>query len=232
MEEIRNKIPHHLAIIPDGNRRWARERGLPTLEGHRKGFDAFKDISRTARDLGIHTLTIWGFSTENWKRDKKEVDYLMDLFEKIIGDFSGELIEDEVRFVHLGRKDRLPKSLVTKISALEEKTKSFSKHVFNVALDYGGQDEILRASEKLKAANLEVTSENLDQFLDTTDQPHPNPDLIIRTSGEMRTSGLMIWQAAYAEFYSEPDHFPDFNKEKLVRALEEYSRRERRFGGN
>lgn len=225
---MQTKIPKHVAIIPDGNRRWAKERGLPTKAGHQKGAEVAVEIVKASRDLGIHTLSLWAFSTENWSRNQEEVDFLMKLFSDLIGKFGKDALENKVRLIHIGRKDRLSKELLTKIKKLEEKTKDYTNHVLNIALDYGGRDEIERAVEKMKKTN----SNDLEQFLDTADQPYPNPDLIIRTSGELRTSGLLIWQAAYAEFYSEPIHFPDFNREKLIKALENYAARTRRFGGN
>ena len=222
----KSTLPDHIAIIPDGNRRWAREHGLPTLEGHRKGFDVGVKIARYIRSLGVHTLTIWAFSTENWNRKREEVSYLMRLYEVMLDKFFDEALKDNVRIVHLGRKDRIPKSLLKKIEDVEQKTRDNTKYILNIALDYGGRDEVLRAIKKL--GNL--TEESFPKFLDTTGQPYPNPDLIIRTSGEMRTSGLMIWQAAYAEFYFLQKHFPDLIEKDIDNALEEFAKRQRRFG--
>lgn len=221
-------IPKHVAIIPDGNRRWAKEKGLPTKVGHQKGAEVAVELVKSSRELGIHTLTLWAFSTENWSRNQEEVDFLMKLFSDLIAKFGKDALENEVRLIHIGRKDRLSQELFTKINELEEKTKNYTNHVLNIALDYGGRDELERAAEKMKKAN----GSDLEQYLDTAGQPYPNPDLIIRTSGELRTSGLLIWQAAYAEFYSEKTHFPEFNKEKFKKALAEFSLRERRFGGS
>ena len=221
-----NPTPNHIAIIPDGNRRWAREHGLPTLEGHRKGFDVGIKIARYIRSLGIHTLTVWAFSTENFNRTQEEVSYLMRLYEKMLDKFLSEALKDNVRIIHMGRKDRIPKSLLKKIEDVEQKTRDNTKYILNIALDYGGRDEVLRAIKKL--GNL--TEESFPKFLDTTGQPYPNTDLIIRTSGEMRTSGLMIWQAAYAEFYFLQKHFPDLIEKDIDNALEEFAKRQRRFG--
>lgn len=247
---MNDNLPNHVAIIPDGNRRWAKARGLPSFEGHRRGFDITPKICRAAREMGIHTLTLWAFSTENWNRSSEEVAYLMKLYEILIDRNLKEAKEDGVRIYHLGRKDRLPPTLLERLARAEEETKSNDRYVLNVALDYGGQDEILRAIKKaveiiiagkMSAEKLfEETGKYNDKypyylfknFLDTRDQPYPYPDLIIRTSNEKRLSGLYCWQGAYAEIYWEKDHFPDFTPEKLRAALEDYSLRHRRFGGN
>jgi undecaprenyl diphosphate synthase len=229
------KVPDHLAIIPDGNRRWARARGLPTLLGHKRGFERAIEVSRAARDLGIHTMTIWGFSTENWDRSKEEINYLMKLYRKLIDDYLSEADKEEVKLVHIGRKDRLPKFLLERISYMEQKTKDNKKHLINIAIDYGGQDDIIRATQKMigdKVKPEDVDKQLFEKYLDTHNQPYPYVDLIIRTSGEQRTSGLLLWQAAYAETYWEGSHFPDFSPDKLKEAILDYSRRRRRFGGN
>lgn len=229
------KIPDHIAIIPDGNRRWARARGFYTLEGHKKGFERAVELGRAARRMGVHTVSLWGFSTENWDRTKREIDYLMKLYEKLIDDYLKEADRDKVRIVHLGRKDRIPKSLLKKILHAEEKTKDNKKYIANIAIDYGGQDDIIRATKRMisdKVDSKAVNKKLFEKYLDTHDQPYPYVDLIIRTSGEQRTSGFMLWQADYAETYWEHDHFPDFTPEKLKEAILDYSRRRRRFGGN
>jgi undecaprenyl diphosphate synthase len=229
------KIPDHIAIIPDGNRRWARARGLHTLQGHKKGFDRAVEIAKAARSWGVHTMTLWGFSTENWDRKKKEINYLMKLYEKLIDDYLREAKKEKVRIVHLGRKDRLPKVLLKKIVQAEEETKDSNKHIMNIALDYGGHNDIIRAiqgmiRDKVEAEN--VDKKLIEKYLDTKGQPYPYVDLMIRTSGEQRTSGFLLWQSEYNEFYWENDHFPDFTPEKLKEAILDYSRRRRRFGGN
>ncbi|MBI3397197.1 di-trans,poly-cis-decaprenylcistransferase [Candidatus Woesebacteria bacterium] len=229
------KVPNHIAIIPDGNRRWARARGLNTLEGHKRGFTRAVELSRVARNLGVHTITLWGFSTENWDRSKDEVSYLMKLYAKLVDDYLKEARENDARIYHLGRKDRLPKFLLNKVKYAEDSTKNNKTHVVNLAIDYGGHDDIIRAARKMvhdRVSEDEVTKELFEKYLDTHDQPYPYVDLIIRTSGEQRTSGLMTWQAAYAETYWENDHFPDFTPEKLKLAILDYSRRRRRFGAN
>lgn len=242
------RVPNHIALIPDGNRRWARARGKLTFEGHKKGFNITPQIARAAREMGVHALTIWAFSTENWNRSDKEVAYLMEMYEWFIEKHLKEALKDDVRLVHLGRKDRVPQSLREKIVDAEDKTQDNESHILNIALDYGGHDEILRAIEKL--STLRVKNEGLDlreeigkyhdkypiykfsEFLDTAGQAHPYVDLVIRTSGEQRVSGLLPWQLAYAEYYWEKDHFPDFTPEKLRAAILDYSQRNRRFGGD
>ena len=230
---MRILIPNHIAIIPDGNRRWARKHKLPTFEGHRRGFDVGIKIGRKIRSLGVNTTTFWAFSTENWNRTPEEINYLMKLYEAFVEKNLKEALKEKIRIIHLGRKDRIPKSLLKKITYSEEKTKSFTKYFLNVALDYGGRDEIIRAVKKIsndKFLISNLSEESFNQFLDTAKQPHPNPDLIIRTSGEQRTSGLMIWQAAYAEYVFLNKHFPDLKDEDIDYAVQEYSRRQRRFG--
>lgn len=228
-------IPNHIAFILDGNRRWARARGLHPSGGHKAGYLAMKKVAKAARDLGIHTVTVWGFSTENWDRPQEETKNIMLLVKKFLADFERESKEEQIRFVHLGRKDRLPKQIVEEIVRLEEKTRNYKKHVFNVALDYGGKDEIVRATKKIVAEG--IPAEKIDEklfasYLDTGDQPYPYVDLFIRPSGEQRTSGLLPWQMSYAEIYWEEDNLPDMNAQKLKDAILDYSRRRRRFGGN
>ncbi len=228
-------VPNHIAIILDGNRRWARARGLPTLSGHKAGFDAGMAMARASREWGVHTFTVWGFSTENWDRSQEEISYLFKLFKKMVKVVEDEAKDDDVRFVHLGRKDRLPENLVKYIREVEEKTKNNKNHIFNVALDYGGHDEILRAVKKI--ATDKIPADKIDEklfasYLDTGDQPYPYVDLFLRTSGEQRTSGFMPWQLNYAEYYWEQSNLPDMTPRKLADVVLDYSRRRRRFGGN
>lgn len=229
------KVPNHIAIIPDGNRRWAKEHGVPSLEGHRRGAKAFKEIAKAIRNHGVHTLTAWGFSSENWSRDINEVNYLMDLFIELLKDNEKEAHENETRVIHLGRKDRIPEKLAKEIERVEESTKHYTKHVYNVCIDYGGQDEILRTVNKIiknEQINSTITKEIFERNLDTQDQPYPMVDLLIRTSGEQRTSGLLPYQMAYAELYFEPSYLPDFSVQKFEEILDWYQNRDRRFGGN
>jgi len=229
------KLPDHIALILDGNRRWARSRGLTTLEGHKAGFEAGRRVAKAARNLGIHTFTVWGFSTENWERTPHEINYLMRLIKRFVREIRRDAKKEGIRFVHLGRKDKFPKDLANLIKKAEEETKGNTKHTLNAALDYGGRDEILRATQKIiedKIPADKVDEKLFASYLDTGDQPYPYPDLFIRPSGEQRTSGLLPWQMTYAEFYWESDHLPDFTPEKLGEAILDYSRRRRRFGGN
>jgi len=229
------KIPDHIAMILDGNRRWARARGLAPWEGHKGGYKALREVAKAARDLGVHTFTIWAFSTENWDRPKEEIDQIFKLLESGLKEFSKEAHKEKIRLVHLGRKDRFPEYLVDAICKVETETKDYDIFILNLALDYGGRDEILRAvrsivKDKIKAQD--INEEIFSSYLDTHGQPYPNPDLFIRTSGEQRTSGLLPWQMTYTEFYWEDCHLPDFTPKHLVNAILDYSRRRRRFGGN
>ncbi len=231
------QVPNHIAIITDGNRRWARARGLEAIDGHKAGYKALREVVNASRKFGVHTLTVWAFSTENWDRPSSEIQNIMALVKQFLKDFEKESIEEneQIRFVHLGRKDRLPSDIIKKIQELEEKTKNYNKYVFNIALDYGGQNEIVRAVQKIVKDGIsanKIDEKLISSYLDTANQPYPYPDLFIRTSGEQRTSGLLPWQMTYAEFYWEIDHLPDANIEKLREAIMDYSRRRRRFGGN
>lgn len=228
-------VPNHLVIIPDGNRRWARARGLNTFQGHKAGFDMAVKLSKSARQWGVYTFTLWGFSTENWDRTAEEIGYLMKLYESLVGRYLKEAKEDDVKIIHLGRKDRIPKSLLAKIIKAEEETENNKSYILNIAIDYGGHDDIIRAVQKMVADK--VPAEKIDKklfesYLDTKNQPYPYVDLMIRTSGEQRTSGMLLWQSAYTEYFFENGHFPDFTPEKLKEAVLDYSRRRRRFGGN
>jgi undecaprenyl diphosphate synthase len=226
-------IPNHIAIILDGNGRWARSHGLPVTKGHEAGTKAIKEVMNAARKWGVHTLTIWGFSTENWSRPYWEIKKIMSLVKMTLQSELNTAIRDGVKFHHIGRKDRLPKDLLTWINKFEEETKENDKYILNVALDYGGHDEILRAVKKIVEAKIpanDIDEGLFERYLDTADQPYPYPDLFIRTSGEQRSSGFLPWQMAYTEFYFEPDHLPDMTADKLKAAIIDFSRRRRRFG--
>ena len=228
------EIPNHIAIICDGNGRWARSRGLPVTRGHEYGARALSEVMRAARDIGVHTVTVWGFSTENWKRPPKEKAKIFSLMKSYLDRELEEAIKEGVRIVHIGRKDRLPKELSRKIALAENETRENSKYLLNIAIDYGGHDEILRAVRGVIEDGVKVSelSEDLfSSYLDTAGEPYPYVDLLIRTSGEMRTSGYMPWQLAYAEFYFEDVHLPDITPELLKKAILDYSRRRRRLGG-
>ncbi len=229
------KIPDHIAIVMDGNRRWARSRGLSTIEGHKAGYNAIRKLIDMARRWGVHTLTLWAFSTENWERSSNETENIMRLARLGLREVEKEADKKNIRFVHIGRKDRLPQDVLDKINELEEKTKNHKTYVLNLALDYGGRDEIVRAVQKVVHDG--VPEDKIDEklfasYLDTGDQPYPYVDLFIRPSGEQRTSGLLPWQTTYAEYYWEVDYLPDFTPDKLKAAILDYSRRRRRFGGD
>lgn len=232
------KVPHHIAIIPDGNRRWARARGLDTLLGHKAGFDMAIDLAKAAREMGVHTLTFWAFSTENWDRSPREIKYLMHLYEIMVDKHLKEAHKDQIRIIHIGHKDRIPKKLADKIANAEAETKHYTKHVLNICLDHGGRDDIVKGINAIiqkvaKGSSMQpVDEKSFLEYLGTANEPYPYVDLMIRTSGEQRTSGLLLYQSAYAELYFEVDHFPDFTPAKLREAILDYSRRRRRFGGN
>jgi|SRR3989344_4641846 len=228
-----NNLPNHVAIIPDGNRRWAKERGLPSFAGHQQGMERASEIARYARKLGISTATFWGLSTENWlKRPEEEVSYLINkIFMLAMDRFADEAEKEGVRITHLGRKDRLPKHFIERLTALEAETKNNDKYFLNLGFDYGGRDEILRAMNRWRnEGGGELSEEIFSNLLDTGDQPYPSPDLIIRTSGEMRMSGFLPWQSDYAELYFEKSYLPDFTTEKFDQALADYAIRKRRYG--
>lgn len=229
-------VPDHVAIILDGNRRWARSRGLAPWQGHYHGFKAVEKLATAARDLGVHTFTVWAWSTENWERPQKEIDAIMDLFRKALKDKEKEFHRDQVSLVHLGRRDRLPKDIQRELVRIVSDTAKYAKHhVFNLAVDYGGHDEIVRVVQKIVEEGVSaesVDAKTIEKYLDTAGQPYPNPDLFIRTSGEQRTSGLMPWQLSYTEFYFAPEHLPDFSPSLLRESVLDFSRRRRRFGGN
>ncbi|MBW3589035.1 MAG: di-trans,poly-cis-decaprenylcistransferase [Actinobacteria bacterium] len=245
------ELPRHLAVIPDGNRRWATERDMDAMDGHRAGYEVARTLSRFCREIGIHTVTIWAFSTENWHRSKEEVGALMRLYGQWIEELLPEAIEEQVRVVHLGRKagwpvgierssipsgfgDGLPSQLVQAIEEIEEKTRYFDSNVINLAINYGGADEIDRAIKKMHSHSLEtgapINELDVVNFLDTSGQPHPEPDLVWRTSGEFRSSGFLPVQSSYSELVFTPKYFPQLQETDVVEAVEEYSARARRFG--
>jgi len=223
-------LPQHVAVIMDGNRRWARQRGLPAFEGHAQGAITFEKLVGKAKKMGIRCLSTWAFSTENWKRSKEEVDKLFSIIEKMAKKYIDRCGEENMRFVHIGRKDRIPEALRNMIIKAEEETKKFTDFYIVLAIDYGGHDELLRAMKKMKEENLEITPENVEKSLDTAGLPQI--DYIIRTGGEKRLSGFMSWQCAYAELYFTDTYFPAFTPKKFEEAIREFSKRQRRFGGD
>lgn len=235
---IDERGPKHIAIILDGNRRWAKARGLKPTEGHKAGAEAVKNIAKYAYDSGLKYLTVYAFSTENWKRDVSEVTLLMKLLDKFTSDL---LVSDEKREIRIkvyGDISALDKKLQEKIIKLEEKTKENSKMVFGICLNYGGRDEIVKAVKEIskeiesgKINSEDITKELISDHLYTKDIP--DPDLIIRTSNEYRLSNFLTWQSTYSELYfPENVMWPDFDEYQFDKAIEEYIKRNRRFGGN
>ncbi|OGO68642.1 MAG: di-trans,poly-cis-decaprenylcistransferase [Chloroflexi bacterium RBG_19FT_COMBO_56_12] len=225
------KIPAHIGIIMDGNGRWALSRGLPRMAGHRAGTENLRRIIEACIEFGIKYLTIYAFSTENWGRPTAEVQGLLRIFENVIDDELDELHDEGVQVRHIGRLDRLKPSFRKKVLDAMEYTKNNHRLVLNVAFNYGGRDEIMCAIQSMIRDGVkpeDVTSDLVSKYLFTAGVP--DPDLIIRTSGELRGSNFLIWQGAYSEWYFPATYWPDFDKEELRKALEEYNRRERRFG--
>lgn len=224
-----NKLPKHIAFIIDGNGRWAKKRGLPRTFGHKAGMLAVKNTIQNCFDLGIPIVSIYGFSTENWNRPKEEVDYLMNLFRDFIKDQMDEIYSYDVKFNLLGDYTKFPNDLVKEIEKAVEKTKNRKTFTLNLAINYGGRDEIVRAVNNIiKSEAKEINAEMFANYLYTTNQP--DPDFIVRTSGEQRISNFMLWQNAYSEFYFPKTYWPDFNKTELITALINFQKRNRRFG--
>jgi undecaprenyl diphosphate synthase len=224
-------LPAHVAIIMDGNGRWALKRGLPRLAGHKAGTENLRRIIRACVEFGVKYLTIYAFSTENWGRPREEVDGLMRILEDVINNELKELNDQGVRIRHMGRLDQLSPRLQEMVIDAVKTTAHNDRLVLNVAFNYGGRDEIIRAIQQMIAAGVkpeEVTPELVGQYLYTAGVP--DPDLIIRTSGELRISNFLIWQAAYSEWYVTPTYWPDFDKTEFRKALEAYVSRDRRFG--
>lgn len=225
--------PLHLVIIPDGNRRWAKKRGLEKLKGHDKAadFDNLFSLFNEARGLGVKYVSLWGFSTENWKRGKEEIDNLFKLFFKNLEDLRKVIHKHKIRFRHFGRKDRFPKKLKEELVKLEKESKNYSDFNIQFCLDYGGRDEIVRAVNKiLNSKKKKIDEEDFKKYLDSSDIP--DPDMIIRTSGEQRLSGIMPYQGVYAELCFVKKHFPSFKPRDLRKAIKSFGKRKRRFGGS
>jgi undecaprenyl diphosphate synthase len=223
-----HKIPVHVAIIPDGNRRYAKAKGLPVAFGHGRGYERTKEIISNAQEKGVKFLTLWAFSTENWGRGEEEVSELLKLIKRGLIELYNEARIQKTRLVHIGRRDRLGSEIVSLLESIEKETESYNDFCLCIAIDYGGEDEIKRAEEKLKMSN--DSSKHIADFLDTVLIGVPSPDLIIRTGGEKRTSGFLPLQSAYAEWIFEERMFPDFDEEAFQIALDEYALRARRFG--
>ncbi len=226
------RVPRHVAMIMDGNGRWALARGLPRMAGHKAGTENLRRVIRAAVEFGIKYLTIYAFSTENWGRPPEEVRGLLNILEDVIDRELDELNREGVQLHHLGRLDKLAPSLQEKVLDAVELTKNNDRLILNVAWNYGGRDEIVQAIQRIIKDQVppdQVTDDLVSQYLYTAGVP--DPDLIIRTSGELRVSNFLIWQAAYSEWYITPTYWPDFDKEEFRRALETYGQRDRRYGG-
>ncbi|MDD5194801.1 MAG: isoprenyl transferase [Candidatus Omnitrophica bacterium] len=229
------KIPNHIAVIMDGNGRWAKQRGLPRTAGHKEGVERVKKTVSAAKKLGVKMLTIFAFSTENWNRPRQEVDLLFSYLEIFLSTYKKELMKENIRLKVIGRRDRITPRIIEKIEELEGVTSQNSSFIFTIALDYGGRWDIVEAAKKIigactdKKISLQEVNEDLfGKYLALGNLPEP--DLLIRTSGEKRISNFLLWNLAYSEFYFPEIHWPDFNEEELRKAIEIYSERERRFG--
>lgn len=227
--EKNNRLPVHVAIIMDGNGRWAKARGLPRSEGHREGTETAKRIVKAARSMGIRVLSLFAFSTENWKRAADEVGFLMGLIRQYLVAELEFYRANEIRIVHSGDLSGLPADVAAEIRRAMADTASFEGMTVNLAINYGGRDEIIRAARRVAAAGLALDEASLRAAMDCPELP--DPDLVIRTSGEMRFSNFLLWEAAYSELWFSPKLWPDFEPADLAEAVEAYARRERRFGG-
>jgi len=225
------KIPQHVAMIMDGNGRWALHRGLPRLAGHKAGTENLRRVIRSTVEFGVKYLTIYAFSTENWGRPAEEVNGLMLILQNVIDRELNELHKEGVQLRHIGRLERLDPAIQKKVLHAIELTKKNDRLILNVAFNYGGRDEIVNAIQHIIKDGIpaeEVTDELVNRYLFTAGVP--DPDLIIRTSGELRVSNFLIWQAAYSEWYITPTYWPDFDKDEYRRALETFANRDRRYG--
>jgi undecaprenyl diphosphate synthase len=226
-----SSIPYHIGIIMDGNGRWAQEHGLPRLEGHRAGTDNIRRVLEACGEYGIKIVTIYAFSTENWQRPLDEVKGLMGILERVMEKEVENLHREGVKLRHVGELDGLSDKLRKAVLDATELTKDNEGLTLNVAFNYGGRAEIVRGARRLLEEGADPTTldeEHFAKYLYTAGLP--DPDLIIRTGGEMRLSNFLLWQAAYAEYYSTPTYWPDFDKEELAKALRTYAQRDRRFG--
>lgn len=230
-----NNLPKHIAIIMDGNRRWAKKRMLPVKLGHREGAETLKKVVRYANKLGIEYVTVYAFSTENWKREQEEVDALMSLLETYLDDFAKEADTENIVIRVIGRRKELSERLLQKIDQTIERTKNNTGTIFTIALNYGGRDEIVTAikniAEDVKNNKVDIdsiTEELVSDYMYTKNMP--DPDLMIRTSGELRTSNFLPWQLVYSEFLFLDKYWPDFSEKDIDEAVEVYRKRNRKFG--
>jgi len=231
MPKSNNHIPRHIGIVMDGNRRWARARNLPDIAGHEAGVEALRKILKKAQEMGVSSLTFYAFSTENWKRTKSEIAKLFKLMLRFVIEERVEILKNNIRFRTIGDLKKLPAGLRRALLDLARVSRRNNKFILNIALDYSGRSEIVRAVQRLlnqgKKA-LQITEQGISKHLDTAGLP--DPDLIIRTGGEQRLSNFMMWQASYSELYFSKKKWPDFGPHDFEDAVQEYQRRERRFG--
>jgi undecaprenyl diphosphate synthase len=223
------EVPQAVAIVMDGNGRWAAAHGVSVAEGHRAGSRALRPVVETAIDVGVESLAVYAFSTENWTRPGDEVDALMEIFGETIDRELVDLAKEGVRTRFVGRRDRAPDWLRAKLAALEEATASETRLNLWIAFDYGGRAELVEAARRIAESGAEVDEESFGRYLYAPDMP--DPDLVIRTSGELRVSNFLLWQSAYAEFAFIETLWPDFGPEEFRAAIEDYASRRRRFGG-
>ena len=232
---MNNSGLQHIAFIMDGNRRWAKQRGLPVVQGHKKGADVLVEIAEAVKEVGIKYMTVYAFSTENWQRSDDEVEHLMNLLRQYLDTGFEKLKENDARIVFIGERNMLASDIVAKINKIEQETQANRSVTLCVALSYGGRPEIVAAARSLaqKVQRGEITPEDIDcdllaQNLYTAGMP--DPDLMIRTGGEMRVSNYLLWQLSYSEFYFSDTLWPDFKKDELIKIIGEYNKRERRYG--
>ncbi|CZT57346.1 isoprenyl transferase [Solibaculum mannosilyticum] len=234
--EEQGGLPRHIGIIMDGNGRWAKKRGLPRMAGHRAGAQVFRKIARYCNQIGIQCLTVYAFSTENWKRPKEEVDSIMELFRQYLREALEDFKDENIVTRFIGDRSVLAPDLIQLMAEAEEASANKTGMILNIAINYGGRQEIVYAARRLARQCLEgkcspddITEQAIDEQMDTAGQP--DPDLIIRPSGEMRTSNFLLWQSAYSEYLFDHILWPDFKTSHIDQAIEEYRRRNRRFGG-
>lgn len=227
--KLQNKIPNHIAIIMDGNGRWANKKGLARSFGHIEGAKSLKKIIEASIKMGVKILTVYAFSTENWNRSEEEVSTLMSLFLKYIKSERKTMIKNGIRFFVSGRKDNISKNLQNEIMKLQDETKDNDKLTLNIAFNYGGRTEIIDAINSILKEKVDVITE--ESFKKYLYNDFPDPDLVVRTSGESRISNFLLWQIAYSEIYVTDVLWPDFDDKELEKAIENYSKRDRRFGG-
>ncbi len=236
MENDKLAVPRHIAVIMDGNGRWAKQRGLPRVEGHIAGAERVREVLRYAREFGVEYMTLYAFSTENWKRSREEVDALMDLLSRFIDGYLDEMKQNNVRLLVSGRIDGLPERAANDLKRAMAETASLTGHTLILALNYGGRSEIADAAKKIaeevrhgRLDPVKIDEQLFSRYLYLPEVP--DPDLMIRTSGEFRLSNFLLWELSYAEFYVTDTYWPDFDREEFRKAIESYSKRDRRFGG-